>query len=359
MPGADRPLCASGLRVSDQTRSPMLRRPAPEEIDSFPAEAAGPGGDVACAREAGAEGGYCLDWLKVGISCLQGPQGRFGRCPGCVPASPVARLRQPDRDWQDLTRSLGYETGLSLTSLAHDLGCGQRFRWLNCGVPSMAPDWKKLQSSEGSRADSLVYVNTVAARAAVSAGAAAGLCQGLDEDGGLPVGAAAVGHAQRRSNPLRHGHTGGGVSKGAGRARHPVAASAFADYREVWTWAAATRICMRTAARDIFHKSVPAQGRDPGSGGRGLRYRQNHGGCFLPLDGHPRSRPDPRRCGELPHFRPPFAARGYPACPKEELALGMLDRIGRAVLRKDDDPFPRLVTHEICWTSTSWNWSSV
>ncbi len=337
------------LRIKKGT--PLIVRPTKDEIATFPAEA-----QLLMAKNWGQQkhligsGQFDLSWLDgkhILLAGATGPGlgGAFASAIlGLGSAASVTVLAR------DLKRSLNFETGKVMQTQAEAAGMGQRFQWLNDGMALEGKALKKLLAAlKTAAADRVVYINTVAA-------AISGLLPGMppiyikdvDQDGLF----------QWQPNPLTDREIQ--ITKsvmGEMAVQFPnvledngigIEASVFADWRG----------------------SLDKTGRNPDMREYG-RQGSYSTSLFLPKDVLQEATRQAYGTDRivLDIFYPVMRTRALPLIPggmtmanvfnklmdKEdirwievpELALGALDRIGKAVTHGVENPFPRLDSHDV------------
>ena len=331
--------------------APMLRRPAPEEVASFPGEAVSLLKDTTSAQRMVLEDGvFDLQWIRGRHFLLAGATG--SGLGGALAAAVLSLLGDSGSLTvvaRDLKRSLGYETGMAMENIAKECGLGRRFHWLNTGVSLEGPRLEEILSAlREAGADRVVYVNTVAA-------ASSGLLPGCppvfikdtDENGIFQWELVPLDERSIESTKFIMGTMAVEFPRVLEEAGVEVEAAAFADYRG----------------------SLDLSSRDPASPvyGRQGAYSTS---LYLPKDIVQKDSASAFGTGKvvLDVFLPVMKTRALGMIPGglamyslydrllkregvkrlfvPELALGMLDRIGRAVQGEDDNPFPRLDLHE-------------
>jgi hypothetical protein len=145
--------------------APPLTRPTKDEIATFPVEAQKLLADNWVEQKAMLETGqYNLDWLEGRHVLLAGATG-----PGLGGALATAVMGVGNAASvtivaRDLSRSLGYETGQAMESQAELAGWQDRFCWLNSGLElNGKPLTKIVDVLQNFKADRVIYINTVAA----------------------------------------------------------------------------------------------------------------------------------------------------------------------------------------------------
>jgi len=327
--------------------TPPLRRPHREEIESFPARA----GDLLAETWRAQE-----PFLKSGAYDLRWMDGRHLLLAGATGAGLGVRLaeaalhRVGDRGSvtvvaRDLKRSLGYETGNALKLQADRAGFGRRFQWLNCGLAAEGERFEQVAASlKEAGADRLIYINTVAA-------ASCGLLPGfppvyvkdVDEEGVFQWELAPLDERSVEATRTIMGSLAVEVPLRLEEAGVRVEASVFADYRGSLDRSSRDPCSPHYGRHGAYSTSLflpkeiiqEAASRAYGTGRILLDV-------FLPVMNTPALAMIPggvatyRLYGRL-HERERMHRTDVP-----ELALGVLDRIGRRIRNEDDNPFPRL-----------------
>lgn len=330
--------------------APQITRPTKEEIASFPTEAQELLDSNWAAQKPLIEANhYDLSWLEGHHILLAGATG-----PGLGGALATAVMGMGNAAsvtvvGRDLSRSLGYETGKAMQARTEAKGWGERFHWLNTGVDLEGkPLQAVLEALQEAGADRVVYFNTVAA-------ALSGMLPDMP-----PVFVKDVnenGLFQWQLKPLSEKEIQ--ITKyvmGEMAVRFPqvleengvtVAATVFADWRG----------SLDKISRDPTQREYGRQG----------PYSTS---LYLPKDIIQEATREAIGTERVVRdvFLPPMHTRALSFIPggvvmasinktllqKEEirhvdvpeLALGMLDRTGRALTQGDDNPFPRLDSHD-------------
>lgn len=153
-----------GLRIKEG--APGITRPSKEEAVRFPQEAReiidstwAVQASLLRARR------YDLSFLKGRHVLLAGATGQ-----GLGGALATAVLSQLNREGslfvvsRDLTRSIGYQTGIYFREKAEKMGLADRFFWFNNGLAMEGPGFEQIVATlKQLGADDLIYINTVAA----------------------------------------------------------------------------------------------------------------------------------------------------------------------------------------------------
>lgn len=338
-----------GLRTKEG--APAIPRPTKEEIASFPQEARKLLDRNWAAQAPRVKAGpYPLKWLEGRHFLLAGATG-----PGLGGALSTALLNLLGGSGsltvvaRDLTRSIGYETGVAMQRQAEEAGLGTRFHWLNDGLVLEGEGLEKILSAlKGAGADRVVYINTVAA-------ASSGLLPGcppvfvkdVDEEGLFQWQLSPLNDRSIEATRFIMGTMAVQFPHELEKAGIPVEATAFAD------WRGSLDRCSRDPAALEY--------------GRQGAYSTS---LYLPKDLLQEATSSAYGSGKivLDLFFPIMRTRALTFIPGgtamscvydnlmkreevrridiPELALAMLDRIGRAIDKGDDNPFPRLDTHE-------------
>ncbi len=334
-----------GVRIRQGV--PELRRPNPEEIASFP-EAAGQLVQSTWTEQQALvnTGPHRLEWLQGRHILLVGATG--GGLGGALAVAVLHLLG--DRGSltvvaRDLKKSVGYQSGLAMQSWAENAGWGKRFHWLNSGV---APDGKRLgevvSALREAGADRVVYVNTVAA-------ASSGMLprcppvfvKDVDEAGLFQWELPPLDERSIEATKFVMGTLAVEFPRALEESGIGVEAVAFTDWRG-----------------SLDHSS-----RDPDSPDYG-RQGAYSTSLYLPKDIIQQATSSAYGSGKvvLDLFLPMMKTQALGMIPggramydlyetilkkddvkralPPELALDVLDRIGRAVEDGDDNPFPRL-----------------
>ncbi|MDD5556000.1 MAG: hypothetical protein PHN82_01995 [bacterium] len=328
--------------------SPPIHMPTVEEASSYPADAERLLDGIRAAQgRAARDGAYRLDWIEGRHFLVAGGTG--SGLGGCVAAAlldrigPAGSLTVVSRD---PSRSVAYETGALMQARA---AAGGRFHWLNYGVAIEGRKFGNILTAlREASADRVIYVNTVAA-------AHSGLLPGhppvyvkdCDEEGLfqwqlLPLLEGAVETTRSAMGALAAAFPRRLEEAGVG-----IEATVFSDWRG----------SLDFASRD---PSSPAYGRQgpystslylPKDIVREETARAIGTGrvvidAFLPVM-HTRALsliPGGRLLYGL--FGTLMEREGVRRVETPELALGLLDRVGRALGGRPANPFPRLDMHE-------------
>jgi hypothetical protein len=339
-----------GLRIKQG--GPPLRRPEPEEVAAFPEQAkslieAAEKSQAACRDD----GAYSLDWVEGRHFLLVGGTG--SGVGGALSTAVVNLLGDSGSVTivaRDLKRSLGYQSALLLQERAEQAGLGDRFQWLNTGAALEGGRFDQIvQAVKAAGADGVVYVNTVAA-------AMSGLLPGyppvyakdVDEEGLFEWELSPLDERSIEATKFTMGTMAVEMPGALEKAGVPVEAVAYADWRG----------------------SVDLSSRDPGSPDYGRQGAYSTSlylpkeiiqaatsaaylagdrptiDCFLPVMKTQALSMVPGAMAMACLYETLMEKEGIRLVEPSELALGMLDRLGRALRGESDNPFPRLDMHE-------------
>ena len=337
-----------GLRIKEGT--PPISRPTKEEVASFPEEAKRLLDRNWAAQEALIDkGDYDLKWLQGKHFFLGGGTG-----PGLGGAIATALLNLIGDSGsitisaRDLTRSVGYESGLLMQARAAEAGLGNRFHWLNDGMALEGENFEKIVSAlKEAGADRVIYINaTAAASSGLLPGYPPVFVKDVDEEGLFEWGLPSLNEKSIETTKFVMGTMAVQFPHELEKAGIKVEVTTFIDWRG----------------------SLDRTSREPGAVeyGRQGAYSTS---LYLPKDIIQEATSAAYGSGKtvIDVFFPVMRTRALAFIPggttmsnvydrlmeKEgirrvdipELGLGMLDRIGRA-LDGDDNPFPRLDIHE-------------
>lgn len=338
-----------GLRI--KRGAPALRRPTHEEVASYPDEARRV--VERNRREQDAlrdKGAYGLGWVEGRHFLLAGATGAGL---GGALASAVLPLLG-DRGSltllsRDLRRSLAYQTGLIVAEEAEAAGLGERFQWLNSGVATEGEGLEKIVAAlQHAGADRVVYVNTVAfASCGLLPGQPPVYVKDVDDEGLFQWELVPLDERSVQMTRTVMGTLAVELPRALERHGIGVEVVVFADWRG----------------------SVDRSSRDPASPDYGRRGAYSTS-LYLPKEilqaetsaayGTGRVVIDvflpvmkTQALGMIPGglsmytlYERLMELEGIRRLLTPELALAMLDRIGRAISGEDDNPFPQLDTHE-------------
>jgi len=336
---------APGIRI--KRGAPVLRRPTAEEIAAFPGEAEELLRATWSAQQRLVEGGALgLDWIKGRHILLAGATGA-----GLGGALSVALVRllgdagSLTAIGRDLSRSLGYQTGAALQALAGELGHGRRFHWLNSGLALEGERLEEILAAlREAGADRVVYVNTVAAaNCGLLPGMPPVFIKDVDEEGLFQWELTPLDERSIEATRFVMGAMAVEFARVLERVGVQVEAGVFADWRGSLDLSSRDPESPAYGRQGAYSTSLYLpkeiiQGETSSAYGTGRVVID----VFFPVM-------NTRALGMIPGgvamyhlYGKLMEKQGGPRPGTGELALGMLERIGRAVLREDDNPFPRL-----------------
>lgn len=337
-----------GLRVKEG--APAIERPSKEAVEAFPAEAKQLLDERQAAQHALLDH-YDLDWAKGKHFVIIGGTGLGIGC------AVVAALLDLVRDSgsltvvaRDLSKSLGYATGLEMQNRAEAANMGARFHWINDGYALEGKALDAIVSAlQAADAQDVIYINSMAA-------ASSGLLpehppvyvKDVDDEGLFqweltPLNERAIEATRLFMGDMAVQFTDTLIDAGVS-----VSVTAFCDWRG----------------------SLDKASRDP----QAVEYGRNGAystSLYLPKDAiqaaTSKAYGTPRKLVDV--FLPVMRTRALPFIPGgmtmsfvydklmeragikrvdlPELGLGMLDEIGKALATDDFNPFPRLDAHEM------------
>ncbi len=330
--------------------APPLARPTKEEMEAFPSQARQLLTHSWAVQRSHLEAEhYNLSWLEGRHLLLVGATG-----PGLGGglASAVLGTRQAASVTvigRDLSRSLGYETGKAMQTKAEDSGWGNRFCWLNEGAALEGKPLEAILTAlKAVKAERLIYVNTVAA-------ASSGLLPGMppvfvkdfDEHGLFQWQLTPLSEKQIDMTKSVMGEMATQFPRVLAENGFTVESTVFADWRG----------SLDKISRDPSQREYGRQG----------AYSTS---LYLPKESIQQATRAAYGSGQtvLDFFLPMMRTRALNFIPggvmmsrvvetlmaKEdiryltvpELALGVLDRLGKSLAGQNDNPFPRLDGHE-------------
>ncbi|MEW6439340.1 MAG: hypothetical protein AB1640_00245 [bacterium] len=338
-----------GLRVRDWTLA--LTRPSKEEIESFPVEAAKLLDRTWEAQKSLlASGPYDLKWAEETHFLLAGATGSgLGGALACAVLNLLGRGGSLTVISRDLKRSVGYESGAAMERRAQAGGLANRFHWSNRGLAFEGKDLESIVLAlREAGAGRIVYINTVAAAiSGVRPGYPPVYVKDVDHEGLFLWKLLPLDERSLEANRFVMGTLAVRFPQELEKAGFRVEATAFADWRG----------------------SLDRISRDPSSPeyGRQGAYSTS---LYIPKDVQQEATSAAYGSGKLVQdfFLPVMRTRALSFVPGgmamsriydrlmelegvrrldvPELALAMLDRIGRAIRGEDRNPFPRLDGHE-------------
>jgi len=339
-----------GLRIKQG--GPPLRRPEPAEVAAFPEKARSLVENTMKSQAACLEhGAYPLEWIEGKHFLLVGGTG--SGLGGALAAAVLNLLGDSGSLTivaRDLKRSLGYQSALLLKEKAEQVGLGKRFQWLNTGAALEGERLDQIvRAVKEAGADRVVYVNTVAA-------AMSGLLPGyppvfvrdVDEEGLFEWELTPLDERSIEATKFTMGTMAVHMPDALEKAGIVVEAVAFADWRgsvDLSSRDPASPDYGRQGAystslylpKEIIQAATSAAYR---AGGRPTLD------CFLPVMKTQALSMVPGAMAMACLYETLMEKEAIPIVYPPELALGMLDRIGRAVRAESDNPFPRLDLHE-------------
>ncbi len=338
-----------GLRIKEGV--PAILRPTTEEIASFPQEARQILDDTWRFQAPLVKDDiYDLKWVEGRHFLLAGATGSgLGGALAIALLHLLKSLGSLTVVARDLTRSLGYETGVAMKRFAQKAGFEDRFHWLNSGLALEGEDLQKIiHSLQAAGARRVVYINTVAA-------ASSGLLpncppifiRDVDEEGLFQWQLTPLSARSIEMTKFVMGALAVQFPLELEKSGIEVEATVFSDWR-----GSLDRISRDPNAieygrqgaystslylpKDIIHEATVAA---YGSGKIVLDV-------FLPVMRTRALTYIPGGMFMSSVFAKLMRMEGIQRVGIPELALAMLDRIGRTLENGDSDPFPRLDSHE-------------
>ncbi len=339
-----------GLRIKQG--GPPLRRPDPADVAAFPERAKALVEDTWASQSACVErGDYGLKWLEGKHFLLVGATGSGV---GGALATAVLNLLGGSGSLtivaRDLKRSLGYQSALVLQEKAEQAGLGNRFHFLNRGAALEGERFDEIvQAVRDAGADRVVYVNTVAA-------AMSGLLPGfppvyvrdVDEEGLFEWELTPLDERSIEATTLTMGTMAIEMPDALQQAGVPVEAAAYAD------WRGSVDLSSRDPASPDYGRQgaystslyLPKEIIQTATSAAYLARKRPTIDCFLPVMKTQALSMVPGAMAMAYLYETLMEKEGIRTIYPPELALGMLDRIGKAVQGESDNPFPRLDLHE-------------
>jgi len=338
-----------GLQIKQG--APALRRPSREEALSFPQEA------ERLLRETWAAqmlclktGSFELEWIKDKHFLLAGATGAgLGGAIAAALLNYLDSLGSLTVIARDPKRSLGFETGQYMLLKAEGKGKQDKFHWLNSGLSLEGERLEKIVAAlKENGAGQVVYINTVAA-------AVSGLLPGFppvfvkDVDGeGLfqwelvPLDERSIEVTQFTMGTLATGFPQ--VLREAGI---EVEATAFTDWRGSFDRTSQEPLSPDYGRQGAYSTSLflPKQIIQQAVS---VAYGTNEVmiDIFLPVMNTHALSMIPGGVAMYHLFQKIMQDQGVKPPSVPELALGVLDQLGKALTGKDKNPFPRLDAHE-------------
>jgi hypothetical protein len=339
-----------GLRIKQG--GPPLRRPEPAEVAAFPERARSLIEGTAKSQAACLErGAYPLEWVEGRHFLLVGGTGSGV---GGALAAAVLNLLGASGSLtivaRDLKRSLGYQSALLLKEKADRAGLGERFQWLNRGAALEGERFDEIvQAVKEAGADRVVYVNTVAA-------AMSGLLPGyppvfvrdVDEEGLFEWELSPLDERSIEATKFTMGTMAVEFPDALEKAGVAVEVAAFADWRGSVDRSSRDPASPEYGRQGAYSTSLylPKEIIQAATSSAYRAGRRPTIDCFLPVMKTQALSMVPGAMAMACLYESLMEKEGIRCIDPPELALGMLDRIGRAVRGESDNPFPRLDLHE-------------
>lgn len=337
-----------GLRIKEG--APAIERPTKEAVEAFPAEAKQllderQAAQVACADN------YDLDWVKGKHFLIIGGTG-LGI--GCAIVSALLDLVKDSGSLtvvaRDLSKSLGYATGLEMQARAEAANMGNRFHWINDGyaLEGKALD-AILNALKEAEAEDVIYINSMAA-------ASSGMLpdhppvfvKDVDDEGLFQWQLTPLNDRAIEATRLFMGDMAVQFTDTLTDAGVSVALTAFCDWRGSLDKASRDPEAVEYGRNGAYSTSLYLP-KDALQAATSAAYGSNKKllDVFLPI----------MRTRALP-FIPGGSTMSYvydklmekngiDRVDLPELGLGMLAEIGKALATDDFNPFPRLDAHEM------------
>ena len=331
--------------------APLLRRPSKEEMASFPEKAQQL---LHTTWELQApmvsSGAYDLRWMEGRHFLLAGATG--AGLGGALAVAVLNMIRDSGSLMvigHDLTRSLGYETGIAMQAYAEQTGIGNRFHWSNDGLALEGKGFERMLAAlKEAGTDRVVYVNTIAAaNCGLLPGYPPVFVKDVDEIGLFQWQLSLLSEWAIENTKFFMGTLAVMFPYRLELAGIGVEATVFAD------WRGSLDHLSRDPARiqygrhgaystslylpkDIIQEEVTSA------------YRSGKIviDCFFPIMRTQALSFVPGGIAMSRIYDTLMKKEGVPRIDIPELAVLMLDRVGRALAGDDDNPFPRLDSHE-------------
>jgi len=340
---------AEGLRIKDY--SMPVTRPTPEEITKFPEQARALLDRIVSQQDVFLTGGtFKLDWMRGQHFLLAGATG-----PGLGGALEGAVRRFTAKEGgvtvlaRDLSKSVGHEMGRQMVERAEEAGFGARYHLTNDGMTADGPQFDKIVAAlREAEANEIIYVNTVAAAASgLLPGYPAVYVKDVDSDGLFQWRLTPLSEQAIENTRTAMGKMAVAFPRALEAAGFKVLVTCYIDWRG----------SLDVLSRDPESSAYGRQGPYSTSLYLPKEFLQadtiqayGHGrivlDCFLPVM-------RTRALGFLPGATPQWYLlnrlmdlSGIRRRDVPELALGVLDQIGRALAGGPYNPFPRLDDHE-------------
>ena len=340
---------AEGPRIKDY--SMPVTRPAPEEVAKFPEQARALLDRIVSQQDVFLTGGtFKLDWMRGQHFLLAGATG-----PGLGGALEGAVRRFTAKEGgvtvlaRDLSKSVGHEMGRQMVERAEEAGFGARYHLTNDGMTADGPQFDKIVAAlREAEANEIIYVNTVAAAASgLLPGYPAVYVKDVDSDGLFQWRLTPLSEQAIENTRTAMGKMAVAFPRALEAAGFKVLVTCYIDWRG----------SLDVLSRDPESSAYGRQGPYSTSLYLPKAFLQadtiqayGHGrivlDCFLPVM-------RTRALGFLPGATPQWYLlnrlmdlSGIRRRDVPELALGVLDQIGRALAGGPYNPFPRLDDHE-------------
>ncbi len=338
-----------GLRIIQG--APAYPRPGKEDIERFPNDAVKLLDTTWSAQKSILDDNrYDLKWVEGVHFVLAGATG-----PGLGGALAAAVINLLGNAGsltvvaRDIIRSVGYHTGIEMQARAEKAGLGNRFHWINDGLALEGEGLEKVVSAlKKSGARSVVYVNTVAAaNSGLLSGFPPVFVKDVDEKGLFQWELQPLSEQNIFNTQFFMGEMAVQFTNVLEQNGFEVAVTAFADWRG----------------------SLDRASRDPAA----IEYGRNGAystSLYLPKDIVQHATSESYNSGRivLDFFLPIMRTRALGFIPGgstmshvysklmhmegiryidvPELAVAMLERIGKSLDGADKNPFPRLDSHD-------------
>lgn len=337
-----------GLRIKEG--APAIVRPTKEEVDAYPAEAKKLLDHNRTSQQTVGKQ-YDVAWSEGQHFVIAGGTGLGIGCSVATAAMDlVAKSGSLTVIARDLSKSLGYATGVDMQARAEALGMGDRFHWINDGLALEGKGLETIVDAlKTAGAQNVIYINAVAA-------ASSGLLpdhppvyvKDVDEDGLFEWQLTPLNERAIEATRFVMGDMAVQFTDALRDSGISVAATAFCDWRG----------------------SLDKVGRDPSA----VEYGRNGAystSLYLPKDAiqaaTAKAYGSKKKVVDI--FFPIMRTRALPFIPGgttmsyvydklltrlgtqrvdvPELGLGMLAEIGKVLTQDDFNPFPRLDAHEL------------
>jgi hypothetical protein len=337
------------LRVKDYNT--QVPRPNAEEVARFPEQARALLDRISIQQEVFLTGSdYKLDWIKGHHFMLAGATG-----PGLGGAIESAVRRYVEDEGsitvlaRDLSKSVGFQMGLQMSERAEQAGMGNRYHLMNEGMSIEGPVFEKMIASlREAGAKDLIYINSVAAAmSGILPGYPPIYVKDVDSEGLFQWRLPPLSEQQIESTRTVMGKLAVAFPRALEAAGFRVAVTCYID------WRGSLDVLSRDPSSSAYGRQGPystslylpkeyLQSDTIQSYGRGRTVLD----CYLPVM---RTRAISFIPGATPQWY--LMSRlmdlsGVRRRDVPELALGVLDQIGRALSGNPYNPFPRLDDHE-------------